>query len=59
MIDFGNMVSTPMTTIPTSQSARARGWGGDVERGILLCGSGVGAIGSGQQGERRARGALP
>ena len=44
VIDFGNMVFDPDDDYPDFAIPLARAVaGGDVERGILLCGSGVGA----------------
>jgi ribose 5-phosphate isomerase B len=44
VIDFGNMVFDPDDDYPDFAIRLARAVaGGDVERGILLCGSGVGA----------------
>jgi ribose 5-phosphate isomerase B len=60
VVDFGNMVHDPNDDYPDFAIPLARAVArGNVERGILLCGSGVGALGSCQQGEWRPCGALP
>ena len=59
VLDFGNKVYDPNDDYPDFAIPLARAVAsGDVERGILVCGSGVGASVAANKVRRRARGAL-